>query len=47
MGSITHSLGNGDSGGHKYAAGCTIDIENEERFIDLVKKNLEFELVKV
>lgn len=47
MDSITNSLGNGDSGGHKYAAGCTINIEDEEKFIDLVKRKLEFELVKV
>ncbi len=47
MDSITHSLGQGDSGGHKHAAGCTISIEKEKEFIDLVKKKLEFELVKV
>lgn len=47
MDSITHTLGQGDSGGHKYAAGCTINIEKEKEFIDLVKKKLEFEMIKV
>ena len=47
MDSITDSLGGGDSGGHKYAAGCTINLEDEEKFIELVKRKLEFELVKV
>jgi single-stranded-DNA-specific exonuclease len=47
MDSITHTIGNGDSGGHKHAAGCTINLESEKEFIDLVKKKLEFELVKV
>jgi len=47
MNSITSSLGHGDSGGHKQAAGCTINLDSEQEFIDLVKKKLEFELVKV
>ena len=47
MDSITNSLGSGDSGGHKYAAGCTINLEDEEKFIELVKRKLEFELVKI
>jgi len=47
MDSITNDLGGGDSGGHKHAAGCTIKIEDENKFIDLIKKKLEFELVKV
>lgn len=47
MDSITHALGHGDSGGHKNAAGCTISLEKEKEFIDLVKKKLEFEMVKV
>jgi len=47
MDSITHTLGQGDSGGHKNAAGCTIDISHEEQFIDLIKKKLEVELVKI
>jgi len=46
MESITHAIG-GESGGHKQAAGCTINKDCEEKFIELVKKKLEFELVKV
>ena len=45
--SITQSLGRGESGGHKYAAGCTIHLEDEEQFIQLVKQKLEYELIKV
>jgi len=47
MDTATHSLGSGDSGGHKRAAGCTINIEDEDRFIEIIKRKLEFELVKV
>ena len=47
MDSVTKSLGQGDSGGHQYAAGCTINIDKEQEFIDLIKKKLEFELVKI
>ena len=46
MNSITNLLG-GDSGGHKHAAGCTINIQDEEKFIELVKRNLEHELIKL
>ena len=45
--SITTILGKGESGGHKYAAGCTIDMEDEQRFIELVQKKLEYEMVRV
>jgi single-stranded-DNA-specific exonuclease len=41
------SLIGGESGGHKYAAGCVIDKKDEEKFIELMKKKLEFELIKV
>jgi RecJ-like exonuclease len=44
--SITESLG-GESGGHKNAAGCIIHKEQEDKFIEMVKKKLEFELVKI
>jgi len=46
MDSVTGSLG-GESGGHKEAAGCIIDKKDEENFIELVKKKLEYELVKI
>lgn len=37
----------GETGGHEFAAGCVIVREKEKRFIDLLKKNLEIELVKI
>jgi len=37
----------GISGGHPNAAGCTIDKEYEEKFIELIKKKLDIELIKV
>ena len=46
MDSITESIG-GESGGHKQAAGCIINKENENQFIELIKKKLEYELIKV
>ena len=46
MDSITSLLG-GESGGHKEAAGCVIDKKDENKFIELVKKKLEYELVKI
>ena len=44
--SIIKAIG-GQSGGHKQAAGCVIKKEDEQKFIDLVKKKLEFETIKV
>ena len=37
----------GESGGHKFAAGCVINKDKEEAFIELVKKKLDLEVVKV
>ncbi len=37
----------GEIGGHEFAAGCMIARDEEKRFIDLLKKNLEIELVKI
>jgi len=37
----------GEVGGHKFAAGCMINQNKEKQFIDLLKKNLEIEMVKV
>jgi len=45
--SVVKTIGRGDSGGHKNAAGCTIHKEDEEKFIELIKKQLEFEMIKV
>ena len=46
MDSITNIVG-GESGGHKKAAGCIIKKQDEDKFIELVKKKFEFEIVKV
>jgi len=46
MESITESIG-GEAGGHKQAAGCIINKEDENKFIELVRKKLEYELIKV
>jgi len=37
----------GKVGGHEHAAGCMISQEKEQEFIELLKKNLEVEVVKV
>lgn len=47
MDSTTSLLGGEESGGHSHAAGCTIKIENEDKFIELIKRHLEFEVIKV
>lgn len=46
MDEITELIG-GESGGHKLAAGCVIDKDKETAFIELVKKKLDFEVVKI
>ena len=46
MDEITELIG-GESGGHKFAAGCVIARDKEEAFIELVKKKLDFEIVKI
>jgi single-stranded-DNA-specific exonuclease len=37
----------GEVGGHHQAAGCTIQKEKEQEFIEVLKKNSEVELIKV
>jgi len=37
----------GEVGGHEFAAGCMIPQEKEEEFLNLLKKQLEIELVKI
>lgn len=37
----------GEVGGHKNAAGCMISQKDEEKFISLLKKNLEIETIKI
>jgi single-stranded DNA-specific DHH superfamily exonuclease len=46
MDEITELIG-GESGGHKFAAGCVIGKDKEEAFIELVKKKLDIEIVKI
>jgi RecJ-like exonuclease len=46
MDEITELIG-GESGGHKMAAGCVISKDKEEAFIELVKKKLDIEVVKL
>ena len=46
MDEVTELIG-GESGGHKFAAGCIISKEKEETFIELVKKKLDIDLVKI
>lgn len=38
---------NGEVGGHHEAAGCVIDIKDEEEFIERIKRELELEVVRV
>ena len=44
--SIIKKIG-GESGGHAFAAGCLIEKEKEEQFIELLRHKLEIELVKI
>ena len=37
----------GETGGHEHAAGCLIDFDKEEEFVNLLKKELEIELIKI
>lgn len=37
----------GEVGGHEFAAGCTIIQDKEQDFLDLLKKNLELQVIKV
>lgn len=46
MNEITDLIG-GEAGGHKFAAGCIINKDKEEAFIELVKKKLDIEHIKI
>jgi len=37
----------GETGGHEFAAGCIVKREDEDKFIEALKKNLEIEMVKI
>ena len=38
---------NGEVGGHHSAAGCLVDIKDEEEFIERIKRELEIEVIKI
>jgi RecJ-like exonuclease len=44
---ITTQLEETEIGGHEQAAGCLIQIKNQEKFIDTFKKQLSIETVKI
>lgn len=46
MEEITDLIG-GESGGHKFAAGCIINKDKEDAFIEVVKKKLDIEHIKI
>jgi RecJ-like exonuclease len=37
----------GEVGGHQFAAGCMIEQRKEKEFVEILKKSLEIELVKI
>jgi RecJ-like exonuclease len=37
----------GEAGGHEFAAGCNISKKDEKRFLELLKKELELEIIKI
>ncbi len=45
--SAIKDLGGGEVGGHEFAAGCIVHKDKEKEFIDLLKKNLKIEMVKI
>jgi single-stranded-DNA-specific exonuclease len=46
LANVVEPLG-GEVGGHQFAAGCIIKQEQEQEFIDKLKRSLEIELVKI
>jgi single-stranded DNA-specific DHH superfamily exonuclease len=44
--SVVSNVG-GECGGHNLASGCLIGRSDEEKFIDLLRKKLEIEFVKI
>lgn len=45
--SIIYTLGSGMAGGHKMAAGGLINKEDENKFIEILQKKLEVEMIKI
>ncbi|MEK6891474.1 MAG: DHH family phosphoesterase [Nanoarchaeota archaeon] len=37
----------GEVGGHKFAAGCLIEKSKEDKFLEILQKHLEIELIKI
>ncbi len=46
LNSVIDEVG-GEVGGHKFAAGCLVEKENEQKFLDMLQKKLEIEMVKI
>ena len=46
LNSVIEEVG-GEVGGHKFAAGCLVEKENEQKFLDMLQKKLEIEMVKI
>lgn len=46
LNSVIEEIG-GEVGGHKYAAGCLLEKDKEQQFLDLLQRRLEIELVKI
>ena len=44
--SVMQEIG-GEVGGHAFAAGCLVPLEKEEIFIEVLKKRLEIEMIKI
>ncbi len=47
LNNVVLKIGGLEVGGHEFAAGCMIKQEQEQEFIDNLRKNLEIELVKI
>ncbi|MBW6442598.1 DHH family phosphoesterase [Patescibacteria group bacterium] len=44
---VIKDIGEGESGGHEFAAGCIVKQKKEKELIENLKKNLEIEMVKI
>jgi len=44
---VVSEIGQGEVGGHEFAAGCIISVQKEKEFINLIKENFEIEVVRV
>ena len=46
LNSVIDEVG-GEVGGHKFAAGCLVEKEKEQKFLEMLQKKLEIEMVKI